>query len=141
MTPNQVRIVKQSFAAIAPQRERLAALFFANLFEIDPTLRILFPGDLRRQGAKLMNAVQLLVEDLHRLHVFVPALEALAVRHVGYGLEQSHYAVVGEALTRTARTVLRERFTPEVEAALEAAYAKLSATMMEATRYELPLAA
>jgi hemoglobin-like flavoprotein len=141
MTPHQIRIVKQSFAAVAPQRERVAALFFASLFDIDPTLRLLFPGDLRRQGAKLMHAAELIVGELHRLHVFVPALEALAVRHVGYGLEQSHYAVVGEALMRTARAALGDRFTAEVEDAIAAAYAELSETMIHAVREDWPLAA
>ena len=141
MTPAQIRIVKRSFAAIGDDRERAAGLFFANLFAIDPTLRLLFPGDSRRRGAKLMHAVGLIVEDLHRLHIFVPALEALAVRYVGYGLEQSHYAVVGEALSRTARVLLGKGFTPEVEDALDSAYAELSSVMMEAQPWEYRLAA
>jgi len=135
MTPAQIKIVKRSFALIEGQRERAAGLFFAHLFDIDPTMRLLFPGDLQRRGAKLIHAVGLIVEDLHRLHVFVPALEALAVRYVGYGLEQSHYAVVGEALSRTARSVLGLAFTPELEAALDTVYEELSSVMMEAARF------
>ena len=141
MTPAQIRIVKRSFALIDGERDRAAALFFAHLFDIDPTMRLLFPGDLRRRGSRLVNAVGLIVEDLHRLHVFVPALEALAVRYVGYGLEQSHYAVVGEALSRTARSILGLAFTPELEAALNGVYAELSSVMMEAAGWNYRLAA
>ena len=141
MSPAEIRIVKQSFAAVAPQRDRLAALFFANLFELDPTFRLLVPGDLRRRGAKLVHALGLLVEGLDRLHVFAPALEALAVRHFGYGIEESHYAVAGEALIRTARDALGDRFTPEVESAWRSAYAELTATMAAAARCELRMAA
>ena len=141
MNPAEIRIVKQSFAAVALRRDRIAALFFANLFELDPTFRLLLPGDLRRRGAKLVHALELLVEGLDRLHVFAPALEALAVRHFGYGIEEAHYAVAGEALIRTARDALGERFTPEVEAAWRAAYAELTATMVAAARCELRMAA
>jgi hemoglobin-like flavoprotein len=141
MTPAEIRIVKRSFALIEGEGDRAAAAFFAHLFEIDPTMRLLFPGDLRRRGIRLIHAVGLIVEDLHRLHVFVPALEALAVRYVGYGLEQSHYAVVGEALTRTARSILGIGFTPELEAALNSVYSQLSAVMMDAARWDYRLAA
>ena len=141
MTPAQIRIVKRSFALIDGQRDRAAASFFAHLFEIDPTFRLLFPGDLKRRGARLMHAVAFIVEDLHRLHVFVPALEALAVRYVGYGLKQSHYAVVGRALSRTARSILGLGFTAELEAALNAVYAELSSVMMEAAGEDYRIAA
>ena len=141
MTPAEIRIVKRSFALIEGQRDRAASLFFAHLFDIDPTIRLLFPGDLRRRGARLVNTVGLIVEELHRLHVFVPALEALAVRYVDYGLERSHYAVVGEALSRTARSVLGLAFTPELEAALNSVYAELSSVMMDAADWNYRLAA
>ena len=141
MTSNQVRIVKQGFAAIAPYPERASALFFARLFEIDPAMRLLFPGDLRRRGARLIHAVELIVEDLHRPHVFVPALEALALRLAGHGFERSHYLAVGEAIAQTARTLLGDRFTAEVAAAIDAAFGELSARMLDSVRFEWRLAA
>ena len=141
MTPAQIHIVRKSFASIAGERDRASALFFASLFEIDPSLRRLFPGDLRRCGAKLMHAVGLIVEDLHRLHIFVPALEALAIRYSGYGFEQSDYALVGDALARTARTLLGDNFTGEVEAALHHVYGELASVMMNAAPEDFRLAA
>jgi hemoglobin-like flavoprotein len=136
MTPAQIKTIKRSFALIHGQRERAAGLFFFHLFDVDPKLRLLFPGDLKRRGAKLMHGVAMIVEDLHRLHIFVPALEALAVRYVDYGLELSHYDAFGEALSRTARSLLGLGFTPELEAALEAAYGEITSVMMDAAAIE-----
>lgn len=141
MTPREIRIVKQSFAAVAHQSERLAGLFYANLFDLDPTFRLLLSGDLRRRGAKMIHALGLIVDGLDRLHVFAPALEALAVRHFGYGIEEAHYKVAGEALIRTGKAALGERFTPEVEQAWRTAYAELTETMVASARSELRLAA
>ena len=122
MLPAQIRIVRQSFARVAGCRQRVAALFYQNLFDVDPTFRLLLPGDLRGRGATLIDALAMMVENLHRPHVFIPALEMLAVRHVGYGLERSHYAVVREALLRTVTQALGADLTAEIEAAWGAAY-------------------
>ena len=50
-------------------------------------------------------------------------------------------AVVGEALSRTARSVLGLAFTPELEDALGNVYAELSSVMMEAAGWDYRLAA
>jgi hemoglobin-like flavoprotein len=141
MIPAQISLVREGFALFQHRRSEAAALFFDQLFALDPTLRLLFPGDLQRRGARLMNAVELIVADLHRLHVFVPALEALAVRHFGYGLQLSHFAIIGEALKRTAASLLGEGFTAEIGSALDAVYRRLITVMIDAIGDELPLAA
>jgi len=47
-TPQQqVQLVKQSFAKIAPIVEQAADLFYGRLFEIAPQLRPLFKGDIK----------------------------------------------------------------------------------------------
>ncbi len=38
MTPIQVALVQQSFRKIAPHAETVAALFYQNLFTLDPSL-------------------------------------------------------------------------------------------------------
>ena len=46
-TPQQVKLVKQSFAKITPIAEQAANLFYGRLFEIAPQLRPLFKGDIK----------------------------------------------------------------------------------------------
>ncbi len=141
MSPERIRIVRRSFQSVAAARDAAAAAFFDHLFGIDPALRLFFPGDLRRRGAKLVNAVGLVVEELHRPHVFVPALEALALRLAASGLEPSAYDAFGEALRRTARSLLGLGFSFEVESALDEAYSGIRDVMVGAAFQELRLAA
>ena len=141
MSPAQIHIVRSLYRTVAADRERAAVFFFASLFGIDPGLRRLFAGDLVRLGAKQVNGAGLAVEDLHRLHVFIPALEALASRHAGRGLGPSALDAIGEALARATRSLLGSDFTAECELALAAAWRKVSGVMIAAGPLELRLAA
>ena len=62
----------------------------------------------------------------------MPVAQKLAERHVGYGAQPAHYAVVGQALIDTLDKGLGAEFTPETRAAWETAYGTLSAVMIEA---------
>jgi nitric oxide dioxygenase len=98
MTPQQIALVQQSFAQVLPIREQAAALFYEHLFAIDPSTRPLFRGDMKAQGAKLMAAIGTVVKSLDRLDTMLDDLRALARRHDRYGVQDAHYASVGEAL-------------------------------------------
>lgn len=141
MNPAQIRNVRSLYRSVAADRERAAALFFASLFELDPGLRRLFAGDLVRLGVKLIHGAGLVVEDFHRLHVFIPALEALAARLAGRGLQRCDYALIGEAVARAARALLGPDFTVDRESALAAAWREVSGVMIAAGPLELRLAA
>jgi hemoglobin-like flavoprotein len=130
---DQVALVQSSFAKVAPIAPQAAALFYGRLFEIDGTTRPLFAhANMAEQGAKLMATLGTVVAGLRRPEAVVPAAEALARRHVAYGVQEAHYASVGAALLWTLREGLGDAFTPEVEAAWGAAYTLLAGVMIEA---------
>ena len=60
----------------------------------------------------------------------VSARSALAKKHVGYGVEASHYPIVGAALLWTLEKGLGESWTPDVAAAWTDAYGTLSGFMV-----------
>ncbi|CAN5622038.1 globin family protein [soil metagenome] len=134
MNNTEISLVQSSFAKVAPEALQVATLFYARLFELDPSLRKLFPADLTEQGAKLMAMLGTVVRGLGHLDAIVPAAQALGRRHVGYGVQDSHYATVGAALIDTLRTGLGADFTAEVEGAWVTAYVTLSEVMIEAAR-------
>src|ERR1700761_6744556 len=101
MTPNQIRLIQESFAKVAPISEQAAALVFRRLFEIAPEVKPLFRGDMKEQGRKLMATLTVVVNGLSNLDAILPAASALARRHVAYGVKPGHYAPVGEALLWT----------------------------------------
>ena len=132
MTPNQIALVQQTFAQVKPIADTAATLFYDRLFELDPSLRPLFKGDLQDQKTKLMQALAFVVAGLTRLESIVPTVEALGQRHGAYGVQEAHYATVGAALLWTLSQGLGEAFTPEVQAAWLAAYTILSTVMQKA---------
>lgn len=132
MNEQQIALVQSSFAKVQPISEQAAALFYARLFELAPQVRALFKGDMVEQGRKLMAMLAMITSKLTQLDTLVPAAQSLARRHVAYGAQAAHYAVVGQALLDTLEKGLGEDFTPEVRDAWVTAYRTLSAVMIEA---------
>jgi hemoglobin-like flavoprotein len=130
MTPDQVKLVQQSFAKVAPISETAAMLFYDRLFEVAPKVKAMFPADMTEQRRKLMATLAAVVNGLGNLESVLPAASALAKRHVSYGARAEHYPVVGAALLWTLEKGLGDGWTPEVAEAWTAAYGTLSGFMI-----------
>ena len=140
MTPDQIKLVQQSFAKVAPISETAAVLFYDRLFEIAPPVKAMFPADMTEQRRKLMVMLAAVVKGLGNLESVLPAASALAKRHVSYGAKAEHYPVVGAALLWTLEQGLGDGWTPDVAAAWTTAYGTLSGYMISEA-YGLPQAA
>src|SRR6185503_20952346 len=81
LTMAQKTLVQDSFATIAPIADDAAALFYRRLFELDPSLERMFPGDMTGQRKKLMQMLTAAVKGLDRLEQLVPVVEDLGRRH------------------------------------------------------------
>jgi hemoglobin-like flavoprotein len=130
MTPDQVKLVQQSFSKVAPISETAAVLFYDRLFDIAPKVRAMFPTDMTEQRRKLMAMLAVVVKGLGNLESVLPAASALAKRHVSYGAKAEHYPVVGAALLWTLEKGLGDGWTPDVAEAWTAAYGTLSGFMI-----------
>ena len=140
MTPDQVKLVQQSFAKLAPIADQAAVMFYDRLFEVAPQVKAMFPADMTEQRRKLMATVSAVVNGLGTLESVLPAASALATRHVSYGAKAEHYPVVGGALLWTLEKGLGDGWTPEVADAWTVAYGALSGFMISEA-YGHPLAA
>jgi nitric oxide dioxygenase len=140
MTPEQIKLVQQSFARVAPISDQAAVMFYDRLFEIAPAVKAMFPSDMREQRRKLMATLAIVVNGLSSLEMILPAASSLATRHVAYGAKAEHYPVVGEALLWTLEKGLGSEWTPDVADAWRAAYATLSEFMITQA-YRRPQAA
>lgn len=130
MTPDQVKLVQESFAKVVPIADQAAALFYGRLFEIAPEVKPLFRGDMKEQGRKLMTTLAVVVNGLSRLEAILPAASALAKKHVGYGVKPADYTPVGAALLWTLERGLGPAWTPQLAAAWTDAYTTLSGFMI-----------
>jgi hemoglobin-like flavoprotein len=136
MTPEQIRLVQDSWKRIHPTAPRFAGLFYSRLFALDASVRPLFKSDLGEQGRKVMSMISIAVSSLTRLDMIVPTVQDLGRRHATYGVEDRHYTVVGAALVWTLEQELNHHFTAEVEHAWRAAYHVLATTMKQAAAAE-----
>jgi hemoglobin-like flavoprotein len=132
MTIEQKHLIRQTFDLVAPMAESVAAVFYRRLFELDPSLRAMFPPVLEDQGRKLMQMLGAAIGMLERPQQLIAVLESLGKRHAGYGVRDEHYDTVGEALLWTLERGLGPVFTPEVQAAWAALYGVVATTMKNA---------
>src|SRR5262249_51804537 len=137
VTDAQKSLVQNSFAAVATIADDAAVFFYQRLFELDPSLRPLFRGDMAEQRRKLMQMLTAAVKGLDRLDQLVPVVKDLGRRHSGYGVVDKHYETVGEALLWTLEVGLGRAFTPEGKEAWVAVYPLLATTMKDAAREAL----
>jgi hemoglobin-like flavoprotein len=122
LTTSQTKIVQTSFYQLIGEVSLAAQTFYDRLFELDPSLRMLFKSDMRAQGRKLMQTLLAVVDGLDNLDVLIPDIRNLGKRHVAYGVKREHYDTVGAALLWMLEQRLKDRFTPETKEAWAAAY-------------------
>jgi nitric oxide dioxygenase len=78
----RVQLVQSSFETLKPVAEKFVQDFYDNLLTSHPEMAPLFGGtDMRKQHAKLISALVMLVQDLGDIDVVKPKLLAL-----GYGI-------------------------------------------------------
>ena len=132
MNAEQIELVQRTFSLAAPMSHEVAGCFYKRLFELDPTLRPLFRGNIKEQGEKLMTVLAFVVRGLDRPETLLEPVRRLGERHVHYGVKPHHYVTVGEALLWTLAELFGPAFTPEVEEAWAAAYQLLAGVIQEA---------
>ena len=132
MTPDQVKLVQDSFKKVAPIADTAANLFYDRLFAIAPEVRPLFPNNLTEQKKKLMQMLGMAVTNLHQVEKIIPAVQDLGRRHVAYGVTAKHYEPVGAALLWTLEQGLGSDFTPPVKEAWTQTYMTVAGVMQKA---------
>ena len=129
ISSKQLRLLRESFAQIAPQAHIAALEFYRNLFNLDPSLRGMFHTNIELQGRKLMEALGFTVATLENPKALLPELEAMGRRHLTYGVQDKHYDTVLAAMMLTLRETLGKSFTPEMREAWEKALGLVAETM------------
>lgn len=132
LTDTQITIVQTTFAQVT-DADALAARFYARLFEMDPSTRPLFRGDMADQRQRLIQMLSVVVNALDHIEQIVPAIEHLGQRHVAYGVTLAHWDSVGEALIWTLAETFGDAFTDEVAMAWTAAYTLIAQTAIAAS--------
>lgn len=132
MNAEQIALIKQSWATMRPKSARMAATFYEELFKRDNSLRDLFKGEMHEQAQRLANMLDMVVNALDNIDEVRPMVESIGVRHIGYGVQEDDYGIFGETLLATIQAEMGANYTPDIEAAWQAAYQMLAGIMTKA---------
>lgn len=131
ITPQQKELVQKTWVMVVPIADTAAELFYGRLFELEPEYKAMFKNDMTEQGKKLMKTINIAVEALDDVEPLIPVLKKMGADHVGYGVKDRDYNVVGAALLWTLEKGLGDVFTDEVKNAWGAVYEVLASVMKE----------
>ena len=132
MTDEQIQLVKKSWKKFRGVNPAVVGdLFYSKLFIDNPSLRKMFPSDMEKQYEKLIDMLNAIVIRLDKLQEMSVEIQAMAQRHVGYGVKPAHYKLVGNALLWTLEKGLGDDWTQDVKAAWTACYTILADTMIK----------
>jgi hemoglobin-like flavoprotein len=131
MTPREVQLIQATYPSLRPIGDQAVALFFARLFELDPSLRPLFHGERSRHGRQLIDLLGHVVRHLDEAGPRLAQAFSDAARECSARLQADHYVTIGTALLWTLRQVLGAGFSAEVESAWAALYRRLSGEIHE----------
>jgi hemoglobin-like flavoprotein len=129
MTPDQMRLVRLSFAAVSKRKVEAGRTFYDRLFAMEPDLRPMFKSDMNVQHGKFIEMIGVIIGLLHDPSGLSQTLAQLAHRHRDYGVRDKDYDSVGEALLLTFADLLGDGFTPELKTAWRDLYAMVASAM------------
>lgn len=127
-----VRLVRESFAVVEPQADKVAELFYATLFAIAPSTREMFPVNMQVQRSRLLRALVHVVQMVDRPDDLLPFLRQLGRDHRKFGVMANHYEAVGMALLSAVKHYAGAVWTDDVERAWAEAYTIMARAMLEA---------
>lgn len=131
MTTREKQLVRESYYAVRDSAGALSLLFYGRLFELEPKLRPMFHGDIARQGMKVMQTLNTVVESLGNFEALTPTLHAMGQRHSAYGVESRQYELVGKALVWSLGQALTLPADSDVLAAWRVLIEDVSTAMIE----------
>jgi hemoglobin-like flavoprotein len=126
-----VETIRSSYRRLSPRGEEIARHFYATLFVRHPEVRPLFEGvDMEQQHKKLMRALALVVRHLEQPDFLRAYLQGLGAIHVAYGVSNEQYRGVCACLLDALAYAGGDAWTPEEDAAWQAALETISETMV-----------
>ena len=133
MNTSQINLVKKSWRLLRNvPPEMVADAFYSKLFLDHPELRSMFPKQMDDQYKKLIDMLSSMVARLENMEGLRQGITDMAKRHVGYGVQPKHYAMVGAALLWTLEKGLGNDWDEETAAAWGTCYGIIADSMMTA---------
>ena len=134
MSPEQLALVADTHALVAPTMGRVARDVHARMIEADPTIEALLPSDRNALADHVARELSDLVAGLARpdgVASFRTRAGELGAVHRGHGVAFRHYAVFGPALADALAAELGDDWSPEAAEAWRLAFALVAQAMLD----------
>jgi class 3 adenylate cyclase/hemoglobin-like flavoprotein len=133
MSENQ-RLTKL-LARIDAEQHSFAGRLYARLFELDAELVQLFDrSGLEMQGRMVIQALGCGVKSIDKPQDFDAIFRSIGRRHVGYGVDENRFALIGTAFVDTCRSSFGGDFDAATERDLVALFGRVNTAMREGAR-------
>ncbi len=129
------KVIKDSFENVKPIAMEAVTYFYDFMFEKYPAAKDLFKNsNMEMQKTDLINALVYVVTNLEDGQKLSSYLKGLGSRHVNYGVQEEHYAIVGDCLLSTFAHFFGEAWTPELKDQWTQAYGAIQGLMLEGAK-------
>jgi hemoglobin-like flavoprotein len=123
--------LKDNFARVEAHGQVVAEYFYADLFQRNPQLRVLFPASMARQHKVLLEALTNIVSLVDNPPELMPYLAQLGQRHRDdFGVRDHHYPEVGTSLIATLRYFTGDDWDADLESDWTSVYGIVSKAMI-----------
>jgi hemoglobin-like flavoprotein len=136
LSPREIELVQNSFHTLALELDDFTKWFYFRLFYLDPGIKNLFLGGMRQQRKKFIQTIEMIIASLHEPRKIVPVLQSLGRRHLDYGIKNTHYQTLGEALLWAMEKKLNYDFSDELKNAWIKTYQMIRMIMTDAASDE-----
>lgn len=131
-TPEQIRLLQDSFQTVSNQGEAFVARFYENLFTLYPSTRFLFEQNrLNKTQKQVLNSLVVAIHGLRDPDKLRPYLQQLGARHVRYGVLPGYLPMFEPAAILTLKEFLAPTWNQPLEQAWCTALRTVIAIMQE----------
>lgn len=134
LAPDTIGRLEASFGAVRPKADKLVNVFYDKLFQKAPAIRLMFPKEFAEQKKKLQAALAMVAGSIRKPDALAPQLRETCARHVGYGAQESHYALVRDTMLEALASVAGPAWSPQLTQDWTQALDLVAGLMIEGAR-------
>lgn len=126
-----VKLIQDSFDQARPLGTEVTKKFYDILFTNYPAAKGFFEKtNFEAQEKALLGSLAFIVDNITDAEKLSKYLGDMGARHVDYGVEQEHYALVGDSLLKTFAFFFKDAWTEELNNEWAAAYGVITELML-----------
>jgi hemoglobin-like flavoprotein len=129
------QLIEVNLAVVVQAAPDVVGRFYAKLFERHPELQRLFGRRSQQEQEKMLTeAILAVVGHMEDADWLRGVLRPLGAKHVTYGVTETMYPLVADALVDTLREASGSHWSPEVERAWSDALGAVAGEMIAGAR-------